>query len=156
VPWTSIGPGKNILLLLMLATVPISRTNAYAQTGLMVYFNIQTKKWNQLHTHSHNHHNRYLLNMKFASLKHAILYILQQPSVISTAANDCSSLKVDWIFSLTTWDRTPNNIPLRWLDLAIFCLTCPDLAADQSLHSNTYKSHRYTSWIKQYKAQCYN
>jgi hypothetical protein len=37
-------------------------------------------------------------------------------------------------------------MPTAWLG-------CPDLAADQSLNANTYKSHRYRSWLKQYKAQ---
>jgi hypothetical protein len=32
-------------------------------------------------------------------------------------------------------------------------LACPDLAADRCLNSNTYKSHRYASQLKQYKAQ---
>ncbi len=64
----------------------------------------------------------------------------------SERVHPCTSLIADWVFSLTTWDRTPNNFPCRWLGLAIFSLACPDLAAYQSPNSNTYKSHRYTSW----------
>ncbi len=62
----------------------------------------------------------------------------------------CSSLKTDWVFSFTMWDRTPNKFLLQWIDLAILSLACPVLASDQSFNSNTYKSHRYTSWLKQY------
>jgi hypothetical protein len=43
----------------------------------------------------------------------------------------------------------------QWLGLAVFSLACPDLAAGPRPNSNTYKSHRYASWLKQYKAQHY-
>jgi hypothetical protein len=38
---------------------------------------------------------------------------------------------------------------LAWLFLS---LACPDLAAEHRPNSKTYESHRYTSWLKQYKA----
>jgi hypothetical protein len=57
----------------------------------------------------------------------------------------CYTLKADWIFSITTWVWTPNSFPCQRHGLAILSLACPDLAPDQSLNSNTYKSQRYTS-----------
>jgi hypothetical protein len=66
----------------------------------------------------------------------------------------CSSLKADWVFPLTMWDRPPNNFLLMaWLGYFSTILACPDLAADHCHNSNTYKSHRYTTRLKQYKAQ---
>jgi hypothetical protein len=43
----------------------------------------------------------------------------------------------------------------QWLGLAVFSLACPDLAADRHPNSNTFKSHRYTSQLKQCKVQWY-
>ncbi len=56
--------------------------------------------------------------------------------------------KADWVLSLTTWDAMLSSFPsIAWL--GSFILACPVLAADQCPNSNTYKSHRYTSWLKQ-------
>ncbi len=44
----------------------------------------------------------------------------------------------------------PNSFPtVAWL--GCFRLTCPDLATNCRPDSNTYKSHRYTSQLKQYR-----
>jgi hypothetical protein len=96
-----------------------------------------------------NHYSRSLLNTKFSVSEHIILNILERSSVVSTQSVLASlSKQIESVHS-------PREIvhPItshQWLGLAF-----PDLAPDQSLNSNTYKSHRYTSRLKQYKAQCY-
>jgi hypothetical protein len=51
---------------------------------------------------------------KVRFITHITSYLPEQLSIVSTTANElhpCSSLKADWVFSLTTWDMTPNNFP---------------------------------------------
>jgi hypothetical protein len=103
-------------------------------------------------THSFtNHYNRCLLNMKFAPLKANYLYILEQPSIVSTATNESIlsplSKQIESFHSPREVGRPTTS--LRWLGLVIVSLACPDLAADQRTISNTYKSYRYTSLLKQ-------
>ncbi len=99
-----------------------------------------------------------LINTRFVS-SHTLLllYIIEQLSVGSTAANDSILAP----FSKQTESfHSPCGIGClrashQWLGLAISSLACPDLAADHRPNSKTYKSHRYASRVKQYKAQSY-
>jgi hypothetical protein len=135
--------------------VPISRINTNAQTGLMVYFLPADKKRGQSHTYTHDCYDRYSTNKKFFT--HITSYILEKISVVSTATNESILAPLS---KQTESFRSPHEIgcPMtshRRPGLAILSLACLDLAADHRLNSNTYKLHRYASWLKQYKAQHY-
>jgi hypothetical protein len=111
-----------------------------------------------IYTYTHNCYDHYSSCTKFTSL-HILLHTWEAKRCqhCSEWVHPCSSLKADWVFSLTTWDRTPNNFPtMAFCSLAILSLACPDITADRCLNSNTYKSQRYTSRLKQWKAQCYS
>jgi hypothetical protein len=47
------------------------------------------------------------------------------------------------------WDWMLSSFPTAAL-LGCISLACPDLAADRCPDSNTYKTHLYISWLKQY------
>ncbi len=67
----------------------------------------------------------------------------------------CSSLEADWVFLFTTWLGMLELLPMSvaWLGLAwLFSAWLPQillLIKDPAL--NTYKSHRYSSQLKQHK-----
>ncbi len=100
-------------------------------------FNLQIKNHGISYTRTHKLLYRYLLNTKSASLKHIIKYILEQPNVVSIAANESILAPLS---KQTMWDRMPYNFPaMTYSSLAILSLACPNLAALQSLNSNIIK-----------------
>jgi hypothetical protein len=71
-----------------------------------------------------------------------------------TYIHPCSSLKADWVFLFTSWleklELPSHANGLAWLFLARLAQI---LLPIKGPNSNTYKSHRYTSELKQHKAQ---
>ncbi len=127
----------------LFVTVLISRTNAYARTGLMVNF-LPAKK-------------------KIGSLIHIIIrfynsctYILERLGFVSTAANEsilAPFSKQTESFRSQCDMRLLDCFPCRWLGLAIFSLACQILLLIKGPNPITYKSHRYTSHLKQHITQ---
>ncbi len=83
-------------------------------------------------------------------------HILERLGIVSTAVNESilAPLSKPTGFSYSPRDSGPLDcFPHWWLGLAILSLACPDLAADQSPNSRTYKLHRYASQLKEHKTQ---
>jgi hypothetical protein len=89
---------------------------------------------------------------------HITSYILEQLSVVSNAVNEsilAPLSKQPESFRSAREIGCPTT-SRQWLSLAILSLACPDIADDRRLNSNTSKSQRHTSRLKQYKAHCYS
>jgi hypothetical protein len=101
----------------------------------MIYFYNLQRKSGISYTDAHKLFWSLLMKVKFAS-SHILLHTYlssQLSSALQRMSHPCSSLKADWVFSLTMWDRTLNNFPLvawlgyfqAWLAQILLLFTAP-------------------------------
>jgi hypothetical protein len=139
----------------LFATVLISRTNTMFRQVSWFNFNLQKENQFQSFTKSYSYYNGHTCK-SFFSTNTNNLYILERLVVVSTATNESIlvplSKQTEYFIHQVTWATwvTSNADGLAWLFPAWLAQI---LLLIKVPNSSTYKSHRYTSQLKQHVAQ---